>query len=115
MNPRPLALGYLRLQPGDTPEAGDNLIADMHAYAEREGLCLADVFTEGVDVPDERHGRSAFCALLDTLRRVDGHAVIIPSPDHLSRQPYSYRTRSMIIEVEAGARLLVMSTAGTRP
>ncbi len=112
---RPLALGYLRRQAGDYRQTRDALIVDMHGFAEREGLTLGDVFTDAFDASGERQGRSAFCALMDALRRSGAHAVIIPSPCHLSRQPESYRMRSAIIEREAGVRLLVVHSQGERP
>ncbi len=111
---RPLAFGYLRVQPGDSVEVHTGLVEDIRRFADDEGLTLAEVYTDPYDAPDERQGRSAFCALMDALRRSDAEAVIVLSPGHLSRQPYGYRMRTTIIEVEAGARLLVIHPEGER-
>jgi hypothetical protein len=106
---RPLVFGYLRLQPADPPQIGARLTAEMRAYAEREGLMLADVYTDHLDPPANHPNRSAFCALMDALRRHDASGVVIPTPQHLSRQPGSYAARRTIIEAEVGARLHVVA------
>ena len=113
MNVRPLVLGYLRLWAADPVEVGVRLTEELHAYADREGLVIADVLTDRYDPPPDQPDRSAFCALLDALRRYDSGGVLIPSPEHLSRMPRSYRARRTIIEAEAGARLLIMRPPGT--
>lgn len=107
-NLRPLALGYLRLYAADSPEVAAQIIAELHTYAEQEGLTLADVYTDLLDPPADRPGRSAFCAMMDALRSGDAYAVIISEPEHLSRLPGSYDARRTIIEAEAGARLIVI-------
>jgi hypothetical protein len=111
----PLVFGYLRLHPADPPQIGARLTAEMRAYAEREGFLLADVYTDHLDPPADRPERSAFCALMDALRRRDACGVIIPTPQHLSRQPGSYAARRTIIEAEVGARLHVVDPAADRP
>jgi hypothetical protein len=83
----------------------------MHAFAEREGLTLADVYSDHFDPPAEAPDRSGFCALMDALRRYEASGVLIPSPEHLARMPRSYQARRTIIETEAGARILVIHPA----
>jgi hypothetical protein len=108
-NVRPLAFGYLRLHVTDPPEVTDRLITALHAHADREGLALADIYLDLFDPPTDHPDRSGFCTLMDALRRHDTCTVLIPTPEHLSRQPDSYAARRTIIEAEAGARLLVIS------
>jgi DNA invertase Pin-like site-specific DNA recombinase len=105
---RPLAFGYGRLSATDRPEVADRLVSEMHAYADREGLTLADVYLDLLDPPADHPHRSGFCALMDALRRHDAAAVIIPTTTHLSRLPDSYAARRTIIEAEAGGRLHVI-------
>ncbi len=105
---RPLILGYFRVWAADPPDTRALLAAEIHSYAEREGLTLGHVFTDLYDPSHDHPERSAFCALMDALRRQEVRAVAIPSPEHLSRHPGSYRARRTIIENEAGARLLVI-------
>jgi hypothetical protein len=109
-NVRPLVFGYLRLHATDPPEVTDRLITVMHAHADREGLALADIYLDLFDPPTGHSDRSGFCTLMDALRRHDACAVLVPTPAHLSRHPDSYAARRTIIEAEAGARLLVVST-----
>jgi hypothetical protein len=105
---RPLVLGYLRVRAADPPEVGGALTAEIRAYTDREGLALAEVYTDLFDPPTGGGQRAGFCALMDALRRHTTHAVIILAPEHLSRGPNSYTERRTIIEIEAGARLLVI-------
>lgn len=108
---KPLALGYLRHWETDPPEVAAALTAELHAYAEKEGLTLADVYTDLLDPPADQPGRTAFCALMDALRRHDACSVIIALPVHLSRHPRNYLARRTMIEDEAGARLHVIYPA----
>jgi hypothetical protein len=112
---RPLVFGYLRVWAADPSEVGVRLTTEMHAFAEREGLMLADVYSDRFDPPADHPDRSGFCALMDALRRHEASGVLIPSPEHLARMPRSYQTRRTIIETEAGARILVVHSAGERP
>ena len=112
---RPLALGYVRFHPLDPPEIRTALTAELHAYAEKEGLTLGEVYTDPLDpsagVPD----RAGFCALMDALRHADVHMVIIPTAAHLSRRPGGYTARRAIIESEGGARLLAIHSTDHVP
>jgi hypothetical protein len=101
---RPLVLGYLRLGPTDTAEAVPALTARLHAFADREGLTLADLYTE-------RHkgDPTAFSALVDALCRPGVYGVVTPSPDHFSALPGTGAAVRTMIEAETGARILVMN------
>lgn len=105
---KPLAVGYLRLHTADEPAHEAELTAQIRAYAEQEGLTLSDVYTDLIDPPADRPDRAGFCALMDALRRDGCDAVIIPRPEHLSRRFSGYIARRAIIEVEGGARVLVV-------
>lgn len=105
---RPLALGYLRFRTADPPEVAIALAGRLESFAYREGLVLADIYTDLLDPPTGQPDRAGFCALMDALRRQDTcPTVLIPSPEHLSRRPDGYTARRTIIEVEAGARVLI--------
>lgn len=105
---RPLALGYLRIHAADPPGFVATITAEMLAYAEVEGLSLAEVYTDWIEPPAPGAERAGFCALMDAVRRQDAHAVIIPSSAHLSRHSGNYQARRTIIETETGARLLTV-------
>jgi len=108
---RPLAVGYLRVHAADPPEIAAALTARMGACADREGLMLADVYTDLLDPPAGHPDRAGVCALMDALRRDDVCAVVIPTADHLFRRPSGYTARRTILEVEAGASHLVIAGA----
>ena len=105
---RQQALGYLRLHAGDPSEIAAALTAELQAYADKAGLDVATVYTDVFDPPDGLPDRAGFCALMDALRRGDAQAVIIPSAQHLARRARSYAARRTIIDIEGGARLLVV-------
>lgn len=111
---QPLVLGYLRLPDTDAPEPAAMFIEAMRTYAEQEGMTLADCYIDRLDPADGFPDRSAFCALMDALRRLDASAVIIPAPEHLSRHARTFAARRTIIETEAGAQLLILPS-GHRP
>ena len=113
--PQPLAVGYLRCDPTDPPAFRTTLIAELHAYADHHGLILDEIHTDLLDPPAGIPDRSGFAALMDALRRTHIHAVIIPSPQHLSRRLSSYTSRRAIIESETGTRLLAIHTAPLWP
>lgn len=115
VKPRPLALGYLRLHASGPPEIGAALTAELRAYADREGLTLADVYVDLFDPPASNVERAGFCALMDAVRRHEVHAVIIPGAEHLSRRPSDYIARRTIIVAEGGARLLRIHGSGDLP
>jgi hypothetical protein len=104
---RPLVVGYLHLQASDPLGFADQLTAEMHAFAHRCGLALADVYTEQPDV-SSREG-AVFRALVEALRRPHIHAVVIPSPGHFSCFGGMYQAMRALIEAETGADVLIMT------
>jgi hypothetical protein len=105
---RPLVYGYIRLGPADAPDAGDCLTRELASYAEREGLTLADVFTDRFDNSSEQRGRSAFVVMIESLCRPGVYGVLIPSLYHFSRFPGMHQAMRTLIELETGARVFVM-------
>jgi hypothetical protein len=80
MGLRPLAYGYMRV-PCDIPD--DKVCRmeyELRRFAEGKGFCLAAIFSEFVcGVHD------AFNELVQELRRVDAHCVVVPTFRHLAR------------------------------
>ncbi len=74
---RPLALGYVRQQHGQTPAQVGRLKAELSFWAWREGWFLGPIWTE-------RGEPSGFEALADAAVRNEARAVIVPGPGHLS-------------------------------
>lgn len=106
---QPLVYGYIRLGPADSSEAGAGLARELARYAEREGLTLADVFTDRQEAGTaERLGRSAFMVMVNALRRPGVTGVLIPSLAHFSRFPGVHEAMRTLIELETGARVFVM-------
>ena len=103
--------GYLRVEPADEP----NLTAELHAHAKREGLTLAHVFTDRYNDGAEQVDRHGFSALVDALRRPGVYGVLVPSLDHLSRFSGVRHAMCTLIQVETGARVLVMDTSVDEP
>ncbi|PZS26962.1 MAG: hypothetical protein DLM59_17205 [Pseudonocardiales bacterium] len=112
---RPLTFGYLRLWPDEAADGGSGLVEEIEAFATREGMTLADVFTDPFDPAVDEPDRAGFCALMDALRRCHPSTVIVPSPDHLSRHPGGRRNCRVLIEHEAGARLHIVHAESGRP
>jgi hypothetical protein len=54
---RPLVYGYIRLNAADPQDVGYCLTRDLVTYAEREGLTLADVFTDRDAGTSDQFGR----------------------------------------------------------
>ena len=69
---QPLVYGYIRLGETDTAEVGDGLIRDLMAYADREGLTLADVFTDHDIGTGDHLSRAGFVVMVEALRRSVG-------------------------------------------
>jgi hypothetical protein len=102
---RRLAVGYVRLRPDDS---GDQLTARMRAFAHRSGLELVDIYIE----PPHVFRRSAFGALIETLRRSDIRAVVVPAPEHLSEFDGIYRAMRTLIKLETRSEVFIMSDDG---
>jgi hypothetical protein len=106
---QPLVYGYIRLGPADAPDVGAGLARELARYAEREGLTLADVFTDRQEAGTaERLGRTAFMVMVSALRRPGVTGVLIPSLTHFSRFPGVHQAMRTLIELETGARVFVM-------
>jgi hypothetical protein len=105
---QPLVYGYIRLGPADTPEARDCLLRDLATYAKREGLTLAEVFTDRDDEDSNQLGRAAFVVMVESLRRPGVSGVLIPSLCHFSRFPGVHQAMRSLIELETGTRVFVM-------
>lgn len=107
---QPLVYGYIRLGPADDPAAGECLAHELAAHAEREGLTLADIFVDHCETgAAERLGRSAFMAMVQSLRRPGVYGVLVPSLSHFSRFPGVHEAMRTLIELETGARVLVLN------
>lgn len=77
---RPLCVGYLRRLPGSDPEEEPRLIAELCAFAEREGFTPELVFVE-------RHWSRtlALHALIAYCTSRDIRHVIVPTSEHLNQ------------------------------
>ncbi|WP_322777985.1 recombinase family protein [Frankia sp. Cas4] len=106
---RPLVYGYIRLSPADPQDIGDCLMRDLAAYADREGLTLAGVFTDRDEGGNDQLGRSGFVVMVESLRRPGVSGVLIPSLTHFSRFPGVHQAMRALIELETGARVFVMN------
>ena len=85
----------------------------MDAYCAREGLALELVFADS-GIGDTELVRPGWTALLDALRRTGGPLVVLPTMDHLSRDPV-LRAELRTQLSEAGATVTMMSNAAARP
>ena len=79
------AYGYVRSADDDVGEI-ERLTGEMHDYARRRGLTLAEVFSDN-GVASTALARRGFTALLDALRKMAPPVVVVPSLSHLSCQP----------------------------
>jgi hypothetical protein len=94
----------VRLRPDtDTADRG-HVTAQVVEFAARSGLHLVHIYID-------RHAvrRSAFGELLQALCDPDMSAVIIPTPEHLSEFDGMYQAMRVLIEIETGADVLVIS------
>ena len=105
---RPLVYGYIRIGAADAPDARDCLVRQLGQYAEREGLALADIFTDQCREGSAELVRSAFVVMVESLRRPDVYGVLVPSLSHFSRFPGVHKAMRTLIELETGARVFVM-------
>jgi DNA invertase Pin-like site-specific DNA recombinase len=106
-----LVYGYVRLSRPDGRRLG-RLRRDIAAYCRREGLPLALVFADS-GVSDTELMRPGWTALLDVLGQVTVQAVVLPTLDHLSRDPV-LRSEMRTQITEAGAMVSVMPSAALR-
>jgi hypothetical protein len=105
---QPMVCGYIRARLCVPQSGASSLQRALCAYARREGLTLADIYIEWHEDDSRPLGRSAFVAMVDALRRPDMYGVLIPSLCHFSRFPGVQQAMRGLIEVETGARVLIM-------
>ena len=103
---RPLVYGYIRLASNDPPDRRGCLARELSSYAEREGLTLADVFTDRDTANSDQPGRAAFLVMVQALRHPDVYGVLIPSLQHFSRFPGVRQAMCALIELQTGARVV---------
>jgi hypothetical protein len=106
---RPLVYGYFRLRPTDAFDIGICLRLELTAYANQEGLTLADVFTDHGQYGNEQAGRAGFVVMVESLRHPSVDGLLIPSLGHFSRFPGVQNAMRALIELETGARVFVMN------
>jgi len=101
---KPLAYGYMRVD----PNARDGDILQMELvlkdYAERAGYCFATVFHEY-----DATNRAAFEELVEELQLADARCVIVPTVEHLSA--HALLRASLIIRLEEMASAEVLTIA----
>jgi len=104
-----VVFGYVRLSRADPP----GVRRQIGAYCAREGLALELVFADS-GIGDAELVRPGWTALLDALRRTGGPVVVLPTLDHLSRDPV-LRAELRTQLSAAGATVTVMSNAAAWP
>lgn len=107
---RPLVFGYVQASTDDIVDdedpshSCDVLQAELTAFAEAEGLTLANIYTDRAEtVP------AAFHALVEAVRRHNAWGVVVPSLHHLGGP--ALPTLKHHIEHSTGARVLVVHAA----
>jgi len=107
-----VVFGYVRLSRADSGGVR-RLRRRIDAYCAREGLALELVFADS-GIGDAELVRPGWTALLDALRRTGGPVVVLPTLDHLSRDPL-LRAELRTQLSEAGATVAVVSNTAARP
>ncbi len=101
-----LTFGYVRLT-RPNPVRLERLRARIATYCAREGLMLELVFADS-GLSDTELRRPGWTALLDVLDQSGFHTVVLPSLDHLSRDPV-LRAKLRAQLTTSGAHLHEMS------
>lgn len=96
----PLIYGYLRIGDDETDEQIRRTEHRMKEFAKVEGYSFAHFYFEADD-----GSRGAFDALLEELRRVEAHHVIVPSLEHFSRVSILQNFMLSFLEREAAAHV----------
>jgi hypothetical protein len=113
---RPLVYGYIRLATTDAPDRCACLTRELASYAEREGMALAEVFTDRDTGSSTEAGRAGFVVMVQALRRPGVYGVLVPSLRHFSRFPGVHKAMCALIEVQTGARVLpIDASLGSPP
>ncbi|MGW0864704.1 hypothetical protein [Streptomyces sp. NPDC002611] len=108
--PAPLCVGYLRLRMTDNDQSEQQLVADMAAFAEREGLALSLVFVE------KRWQRTL--ALNALTAYCQGHGirhVIVPTNEHLNQLPVLADVSKEVLEQDIGGQVWIVAPIDEEP
>ncbi len=82
----PLAFGYVRLGRPDKTRL-EALRRSIRAFCGREGGLALDLVFADSGVPSTEPVRPGWTALIDVLSQAKAHAVVLPTLNHLSRDP----------------------------
>ncbi|GAA3743122.1 DNA invertase Pin-like site-specific DNA recombinase [Spinactinospora alkalitolerans] len=96
------AYGYALVSSQVTGDDIQRLKNELRRFARTAGHRMANVFI------DHPRSPSAFAALMDALRTDPGAIVVVPTLHHLARMPALQVAMRLVIETDAGARVLVM-------
>jgi hypothetical protein len=110
---RPLVFGYVQASTDDLVDDDEpshspaELQDELTAFAEAEGLTLANIYTDRADtVP------AAFHALVEAVRRHNAWGVVVPSLHHLGGPALPALKHHL--EHQTGARVLVVHASKKR-
>lgn len=106
---RPLGYGYVRVPPDLPDEDVRCLELGVRALADVYGLRLVGIYSE---FQPGYYG--VFAELITELRRSGARHVVVPSLDHLSRNPYLQALLVMRLAREADAQLWMVEPAGAQ-
>jgi DNA invertase Pin-like site-specific DNA recombinase len=96
----PLIYGYLRIGDDETDEQIRRTEHRIKTFARAEGYSFVRFYFEADD-----GSRGAFAALIEELRRVEAHHVIVPSLEHFSRASMLRNCMLDFLEREAAAHV----------
>ena len=100
---RPAIYGYMRVASSGEPGETEHIRRELAVYAEREGFTLHQVFTENIKCSE-----SAFCTMVEALKRHGVRNIIVPSLWHFARLPGLQEAMRQYIEQETSARIWVV-------
>ncbi|MGW0495752.1 hypothetical protein ACWD0Z_10085 [Streptomyces sp. NPDC003007] len=102
--PAPLCVAYLRLRMSDDDQPEQQHIANMAAFAEREGFALSMVFVE------KRWQRTlALNALMAYCQGHDIRNVIVPTGEHLNQFPMLLEISKEVLEQDIGGQVWIVA------
>ncbi|MFI9175955.1 hypothetical protein [Streptomyces lincolnensis] len=102
--PAPLCVGYLRLRMSDDDQSEQQHVANIAAFAEREGLALSMVFVE------KRWQRTlALNALMAYCQGHDIRHVIVPTGEHLNQLPVLSDLSKEVLEQSIGGQVWIVA------
>lgn len=100
---RPLAFGYMRLQPDSDQHAAIWLSQEIAGYANTHGFSLTGVFTEY-----ELLATFAFAAIVDAVQHSAANTVLVPAMSHLGHLPGVQRAMKSQLERETGVVVVAL-------